>query len=146
MIFLIRIGGEAVEIPRDPTSQGYPVYPRAFVCPWCLARWATIGEPPFAIEATPCQYCPATGHPVPGSLLDNFTFGELVDWELLDLLPASLLRREFDLHIRQLDTETHSEHTTASSHFDPDIPSKWRERSLGGSDWNREDVCLSDPR
>src|SRR5437660_10227796 len=145
MIFLIRIGGEAVEIPRDPTSQGYPVYPRAFVCPWCLARWATIGEPPFAIEATPCQYCPATGHPVPGSLLDNFTFGELVDWELLELLPTVLLRREFDLHIRQLDTETHSEHTTASP-FSPDIPPEWRERPPGGPHWNWEDARPCDTR
>lgn len=93
---------------------GWPVRPRAFICPFCLRKWAQIDHPPalsrFHLESVSCLSCkqPEWRNPFttdwwwvnpPGSIL-TYSIGPDIDWGLLDCLPPELLKREFDLTLK----------------------------------------------
>lgn len=100
----VHIGEASFE--RDDYTQGYPVRPVAIICPYCLCVWMVIaieeGDGGCEIQPTSCDVCnrPTDLDPVPGSILGNPLFSDGVDWELLDLLPADLLRIEFEVTFR----------------------------------------------
>lgn len=84
---------------------GHVAKSHCLVCPGCQRVWAklVLDQEPFLVwpVAQFCSDCQITTTwlPVPGSLLVEEGFG-VIDRELLWALPAPLLRREFDLHLR----------------------------------------------
>ena len=100
-----------VERP-DFTPEGYPVYSRLFVCPCCHEVWAKViredqspARPEMVScgEMSTCQWTDELTAMVPGSLLDyGVTLPGMIDFDLLDILPEPLLRREFDLTLKAL--------------------------------------------
>jgi len=107
--FDILLRGVPYSVDRPPFSRGYPIHSGVMVCPICLSMWAylpmegqLIYQPRAVSCASPCMYW-SEFSPVPGSLLEAPTFWDGVDWELLDLLPPELLRREFNLTLKAAD-------------------------------------------
>lgn len=76
------------------------------VCPACHTIWARLimvdPQPAWPVAQT-CEACTLSDEwiPVPGSLLVEEGWG-IIDDSLLQALPEELLRREFDLHMRQV--------------------------------------------
>lgn len=106
------------EIERPDHYQGWPVHSQAFVCPQCLWVWGTLGEAPFEVKTAPCAMHQHSSHPilypVAGSILDNGTFlGP--DLDLLEALPLELKQREFDLHIRQMEIDSHDQSSATNT-------------------------------
>lgn len=97
---IILDGSYEARIERPAISQGYPVYSVALVCPRCLKVWARIESSDFADVTYEIHgsLCPEHDG---GSLLANPTFSDFTDWDLLDLLPEPLLRREFNIAIKE---------------------------------------------
>ena len=74
------------------------------VCPACTRTWAMLqleGDTFCWPRAAFCGCIQHTDewHPVPGSLLVEEGWG-VIDDALLEGLPAELVRREFDLHLK----------------------------------------------
>ena len=111
MRFLIQPAGELTKyfppawLEREPLSLGYPIHSSALFCPICRQAWAETHAEPDEVhvpQMVSCEVCEWSDelHPVPGSLLVNDIFSDGVDWELLELLPPELLKREFNLTLR----------------------------------------------
>lgn len=80
----------------------------AYICPVCLKQWAVTlleGDQEYVIQAAYCErHHPANWNPtwcVPGSILVGH--GDYLDWPLLDVLPEELLRREFNLAMKEIE-------------------------------------------
>lgn len=96
------------------TADGYPVYSRCFVCPFCVRVWANISKGDSLAAATqdwhrpegvPCELCESVEHHIAGSILEySITFNGL-DLDLLDALPEPLLRREFELTLKAFEQQ-----------------------------------------
>ena len=106
MKFDILLRGVPYSVDRTPFSRGYPIHSGVMVCPICLQTWAALQmegqavfQPRAVSCAAPCLYW-SEFSAVPGSLIEAPTFWDGVDWELLDLLPEELLRREFNLTLK----------------------------------------------
>src|ERR1700678_662890 len=98
-----------VFLDREDHSNGYPIFNGVMYCPVCCKIWAwlayleggdlSLSEP----RMIPCDQHPEACHPdlrpVAGSLIDNPTANGY-DVPLLEALPESLLRREFELHMK----------------------------------------------
>lgn len=87
----------------EPKGYSY-AHSLALVCPKCLAQWAVLSfaEPDHHVQGMWCSRCtPAdpTFHPgmIPGSILGTYN----IDYPLLEALPEALLRREFELHLKE---------------------------------------------
>lgn len=98
-------------VDRPSHSNGYPVRPTIMVCPMCTDKWAKFElsseAGPYDILPVSCEICAYQSimSPIPGSLITNWSLGQGengVDWELLEVLPEQLLRREFDLTLKYL--------------------------------------------
>ena len=103
---MIVIFGEGLwRVQREGFSEGYQIYSGMLLCPICRTKWAELqiyGDHVYEPRMVSCVACDWSDdlHPVPGSLLPNDTTSSGVDWALLDVLPAELLRREFDLTLK----------------------------------------------
>lgn len=92
-----------------PNEGGDFSFARALVCPQCLLLWCTIKDlteqHEFHIIAEPCEQCSRGGgyNSVPGSVLKAGDHS--LDYELLNLLPLAMVKREFDLHIKAIGNE-----------------------------------------
>lgn len=118
--FLIRVKGEReVFITRDTSLHsraiGYLIPSVAFICPNCLDPWAFIWDTVSKCEIEPssCEKCwkPDWRYPFPGSILDSLFFEAGVDWDLMDLLPEPLLRREFRIHLKKFGVNLDDQYT-----------------------------------
>ena len=99
-------------LQREMFSRGFPVSSSIAVCPLCFSVWARLSwepqyEPVFEAhvpQMVSCAECKWRDdyHPVHGSLLHNDIFEDAVDWELLELLPPELVRREFQLTLESI--------------------------------------------
>jgi len=119
---VLRLG--SAEYPLDLQSPGWSsmIFPRIYICPHCCEAWAQICIPQrwdYVQHGMPCEECPPfVPHLqlIPGSLLANRS---MIPWEpdidevLLRALPAELLSRELDLHIRA--QESSHEFSTGNS-------------------------------
>lgn len=101
--------GREWDVDRPEFYGGYSVRSRALVCPMCLETWATMRvlEGPhhiYDVCTTPCETCIRAAHhilhPVPGSLIDDWRGLGTWDDDLLDALPAELVKREFELTMK----------------------------------------------
>lgn len=88
---------------REPRGYQY-AHSVALICPRCLTKWAVLsfGDAEHHVQGAWCARClPADPgfHPgtVPGSILGGWIF----DQPLLEALPEHLLRREFELHLKE---------------------------------------------
>jgi hypothetical protein len=102
-----------IDRPEIDSARGFYIHSRAKVCPVCLEVWALIRTEkggPFGIESQFCAGCRQgfDGEVVPGSLLDD-RVSWTVDWDLVRYLPMALLQREFDLHVRAIQEDSHEQ-------------------------------------
>lgn len=104
-------GSRIYVFEREEFCLGYPVYSSLLVCPICCETWARISiedsrvYEPRMVSCVKCKWWHKGHehlHPVPGSLIDNWTCGG-VDWPMLDSMPEGLLRRELELTLRAWD-------------------------------------------
>jgi hypothetical protein len=117
-------------ICREPSfgNEDHVVVSWAFFCPLCQTIWAKhliLGDLKVWPRAQFCEECPEwdTWHPVPGSLLLEEGIG-LIDESLLESLPEELIKREFNLHMRAIDSEYISK---ADDQYIRSLPFTWRE-------------------
>lgn len=83
----------------DAEGYGY-AHSQALICPRCLKQWALLQFSEDTETHPQGQYCELHGG---GTLFWDWHF----DPELLKALPEALLKREFDLTLKQLqETET----------------------------------------
>jgi hypothetical protein len=85
-------------------DQSHVAHSQLLVCPRCCTPWAKLRFDDDDLcwpMSQFCEHCPLRDdwHPVPGSLLVEEGWG-VVDDSLLQALPLSLLKREFDLHLK----------------------------------------------
>jgi hypothetical protein len=84
------------------------LFPRLYVCPYCAVVWATLEDTqsgdPLAVIGASCTVCNEDDYwyPVPGSILSVKGLPGGWDALLLRLLPAVLVEREFELHLRSI--------------------------------------------
>lgn len=112
MIVRITVSGTTTEVDRPQFYRGYSVRSLCYVCPWCLATWAVLeaGSAPYHIVQASCAQCPPSYiHPVAGSILEDWTGCGGYDTDLLDVLPLSLLKREFALTLKAHECHQHSQ-------------------------------------
>lgn len=98
-----------VDLEREPFAWqegrgGWPITSQVMICPFCLDQWAILvveGKDYHRPDGVSCTLCARStdSHPIPGSLLDIPGTGA-IDCTLLDALPESLVKREFDLHLK----------------------------------------------
>ena len=90
------------------------VHSAVYICPHCEEIWARIrvsGMWDAWTLGMPCERCPSTRRQrIPGSLLRNVAYAgrpdeDEADLQLMRALPAELLAREFDLHLKALETD-----------------------------------------
>jgi hypothetical protein len=92
----------AFKFDREDFSRGYPLYSVSLFCPICCKVWGGINVEgdkvlfPHTVSCVECNWADGLC-PVPGSVLVNNIFSSGIDWELLDLLPDWLVKREFEL-------------------------------------------------
>ena len=98
---------------ENPLSWDY-AHSLAWICPICLKQWAVLhfeGDPettPRAAYCAKCQPLPEIAQfrgrvCIPGSIFGSGTYN--IDLPLLEVLPEPLLRREFELTLRQMEVE-----------------------------------------
>jgi hypothetical protein len=134
--YIIFFDEDKVSINRPEFYCGWPVNDLAFICPECLDVWATIeaeGDRPYQIQVISCENHLSTHwilNPIPGSILDNSMFSNGPDWDLLAALPIELLRREYNLHIKQFERYQNEQSSTETSRSPGRvIVASWGERS-----------------
>lgn len=116
----IRLGDITHSFPREELSEGYKIPSIALVCPVCVQIWGRCTIPGSSLwvpEMVSCEACDWSDilHPVPGSIISNNHPTSGVDWALLDALPEELLRREFNLTVRNYEARYQSHEDYISS-------------------------------
>jgi hypothetical protein len=117
---IITIGSLTFEIERPshsrqhsdrhdcPFGYGWPLASTSLCCPYCNQVWATLsveGQPKYQITPAPCHSCGGEPDEIffPGSLLNNLWLPDVTDWDLLQLLPIELMRREASIALEYIE-------------------------------------------
>jgi len=96
-------------------THGFLRHSRVFYCGYCCRIWGVLtienSKKYHCVSSVSCLRCNIKGDiisPVPGSILEYHYCSDLVDYELLEHLPAKLLIREFNLTLKAYSSNDHS--------------------------------------
>jgi hypothetical protein len=108
------LGSWDIQLAEHPVGYIDTIHSAIYICPTCEDIWARIrvsGMWDAWSLGMPCERCPSTRRQrIPGSILRNVAYAgypdlDEADIQLMRALPAELLAREFDLHIKALEQD-----------------------------------------
>jgi hypothetical protein len=97
--------------PHDcPFGYGWPIQSTTLICPYCNEVWARLtaeGQAKHNMTPAPCHECGGEPDEIffPGSLLNNLWLPDVTDWDLLQLLPIELMRREASIALEYIECQ-----------------------------------------